>query len=400
MAQAREHGLVKDRLRLKDATHLFAAAAGLTPRSLAAQVRDRLLHAAEPLFPEWVAEQRTRLETLRQTTAEHPEAEQLAARVEFLREIAAQLRERVAALSADDAKDAKRVRLTNALTLAEKLLADRDDPQAGDRLISAVDSEARTGQHCGYFGGYLLDVIVDADSELITALNVLPGNGAEAADAVVLIAKEESAQGNDVAGLSMDGAGYNGPVLRELTDPQGRNLDVTVPPPAPPPRTTFGPERFALTVIDESTRELTCPNGRTTRQRSRTAKDTGDRYVFAAKTCRGCPLRSSCLEKPSGTTGRSVIKNDYEAEYGRVAAKSETASYAEVRREHPKVERKLGELVRHHGLRWARYRGRAKVLVQSCLTALVVNVKRMVKLLSAPRGAETAPPVRAALVTT
>ena len=398
VTQAREYGLVKDRLRLKDATHLFAAASDLTPRSLAAQVRDRLLQAAEPLFPEWVAEQRTRLEALRQTTAEYPEAEQLATRVEFLRELAAALRVRVAALSPDDAEGAKRVRLTNALALVAKLLSDRDHPEAGDRLINAVDPEARTGKHCGYFLGYLLDVIVDADSAIITAVNVLPGNGAEAADAVALIAQEESAQGNDVAGLSMDGAGYNGPVLRELTDPQGRNLDVTVPPPATPPRTTFGPERFALTVIDESTRELTCPNGGTTRQHSRAPKDTGDRYVFAAKTCLGCPLRSACLEKPSGTKGRSVIKNDYAAEYGRVATKSETASYAEVRREHPKVERKLGELVRHHGLRWARYRGRAKVLVQGLLTALVVNVKRMVKLLTAPRGVETAPPVRAELV--
>ena len=44
--------------------------------------------------------------------------------------------------------------------------------------------------------------------------------------------QEEAAQGNDVQGLSMDGAGYNGPVLRELTDPEGLNLDVTVPPPS------------------------------------------------------------------------------------------------------------------------------------------------------------------------
>jgi transposase len=400
VTQAREHGLVKDRLRLKDATHLFAAASDLTPRSLAAQVRERLLDAAEPLFPEWVAEQRARLETLRQTTAEHAEAEQLAARVEFLREMAAALRERVAAFSADDAKDAKRQRLANALALAEKLLADRDHPEVGDRLVNAVDAEARTGWHGGYFLGYLLDVAVDADSEIITAVNVLPGNGAEAADAVALIAQEESAQGNDVAGLSMDGAGYNGPMLRELTDPQGRNLEVTVPPPASPPRTTFGPERFALTVIDESTRELTCPNGATTRQHSRNPKDTGDRYVFAAEKCLGCPLRSDCLEKPLSSKGRTVIKNDYEAEYGQVAAKSKTPEYAAVRGEHPKVERKLGELVRHHGLRQARYCGQAKVLLQSCLTAMVVNVKRIVKLVSAPRGLpDAALPVRAELAT-
>ena len=44
-----------------------------------------------------------------------------------------------------------------------------------------------------------------------------------------LIRQEESAQGNDVAGVSIDGAGYKGPVLRELTDPKGLNRVVTVP---------------------------------------------------------------------------------------------------------------------------------------------------------------------------
>src|SRR5439155_11478865 len=122
--------------------------------------------------------------------------------------------------------------------------------KAGDRLGSAVDPDARTGLHGGYFLGYLFDMAIDADSEIITAVNVLPGNGAEAADAITLIQQEEMAHGNDVAGLSIDGAGYNGPVLRELTDPAGLNLEVIVPPPTPAPRTTFGPERFSLTIID------------------------------------------------------------------------------------------------------------------------------------------------------
>lgn len=79
-------------------------------------------------------------------------------------------------------------------------------------------------------------------------------------------------------------------------------------------------------------------------------------------------------------------------------AKAATTAYAEVRREHPKVERKLGELARHHGNRLARYRGRVKVLVQSYLCAWVVNVKRVVKLLTAPPVSQNgAQPVRAEL---
>ena len=395
VGQAREAGLVKDRLRLKDATHLIADVADVQPLQLAAQVRERLLQAAAPFGAAWVNEQRAQLETLRQTTAEFPDDERLAARVEHLREMAAQLHERLALLPSATELDRPRQRLRHALALADKLLADQSDPHAQDRLASAVDPDARVGKHGGYFVGYLLDLAIDPESELITSLNVLPGNGAEAADAITLIQHEEAAQGNDVQGLSMDGAGYNGPVLRELTDPQGLNLDMTVPPPTLQQRTTFGPERFPLTLIDEQHGEVTCPNGQTTRQRYRTRQDTGYRYSFKTKQCAGCPLRAECLENPASPRGRVVIKNDYEAEYRKVEAKAQTPEYQQTRRTHPKIERKLNEVVRHHDARRARFRGLPKVLVQAVLTAFAVNVKRIVKLL-APAAAE-ASAVRAEL---
>jgi len=59
-----------------------------------------------------------------------------------------------------------------------------------------------------------------------------------------------------------------------------------------------------------------------------------------------------------------------------------------VRRQHPAIERKLAELVRRHGLRQARYRGRAWVWYQGLLTGLVVNLKRVMRLLGA--GLKTA----------
>jgi transposase len=381
ITQAREAGLVKDRLRLKDATHLLADVADVQPLPLAAQVRERLLQAANPLFAEWVAQQRLHVATLRQTTAEFADDERLAARLEHLREMATQLRQRFAPLPVTAANENAHARLGRALALVDKLLADRD-PQAQDRLVSGVDPEARVGKHGSYFVGYLLDLTMDPDSELITNLNVLPANGAEAADAITLIEQEEAAQGNDVEALSMDGVGYNGPVLQRLTDANGLNLEVIVPPPAPAARTTFGPERFSLTVIDTQHGEVTCPAGQKTRQRSRTRQGTGYRYQFKASQCAGCARRTECLENPAAKRGRVVIKNNYEAEYQKVQAKAGTELYRKTRREHPKIERKLGEVVRHHRARRVSFRGRAKVLTQAVLTALVVNVKRMVRLLS------------------
>lgn len=55
VAQARRAGLVKDRLRLKDASHVVASIAVPTTLTLVAQIRDRLLAAVEPFDPMWVA---------------------------------------------------------------------------------------------------------------------------------------------------------------------------------------------------------------------------------------------------------------------------------------------------------------------------------------------------------
>src|SRR5262249_5574683 len=63
VTQAREAGLVKDRLRLKDATHLIADVADVQPLQLVAQVRERLLQAAAPFCADWVTEQRAQIET-------------------------------------------------------------------------------------------------------------------------------------------------------------------------------------------------------------------------------------------------------------------------------------------------------------------------------------------------
>ena len=196
----------------------------------------------------------------------------------------------------------------------------------------------------------------------------------------------------------MDGAGFNGPALRELTDPSGLNLDVTVPPPQMPPRATFGPERFSLTVLEDDKAEATCPQGHTTRQRE--PVENGYKYIFKPSQCSGCPLRQECLQNPASKKGRTVIKNTYEAEYRKVRAKATTPAYAETRRLHPQIERKLGELVRHHDLRHARYRGQPKVLGQALLTSLVVNIKAMVKAIGQKIASELAGvAVRAAMAT-
>ena len=380
IAQARRLGLVKDRLRLKDATHILANIALPSTLSLVAQIRAQLLEAARPLAPERVAREEAEAARVRASTADLPDQERLLHRVAHLRAIV----DWAEGLLADGAPpshagDLHPPRLRAALDLAHKVLRDRDDPQAPDKVVSAVDAEARNGWHHQWFAGYLLDLSLDPDSEFITALDVLPPSGDEAANATALIEQEERAQGNDVAALSIDAVGFRGDLLAEWTDPEGLDLEVIVPPKEPPPSSVFPPEAFTLNAAGDG---VTCPAGQETHRRDRNTNDTGWKYRFAPRQCAGCPLRGRCLQEPETTKSRHVIKNDYEAAYRAAREKAKTARYEEVRRQHPRVERKLGEMVRWHDARHARYWGRAKVLIQALLTGLVVNVKRFVKLVS------------------
>jgi IS5 family transposase len=384
VGHARRLGLVKDRLRLKDATHIIANIAVPSTIRLVAQARDQLLDVLRPFAAQRVAEEEQRAEAIRLGSEDVKDEERLLQRVTHLRAVL---------LWADVVPEQENFRqqpdraqesVRAALALAHKILADREDPKAQDKVISIHDSDARWGMHGGYYDGYLLDIAMDPDSQILTAANVLPANGDEGADAAQLIRQEEQAQGNDVAAVSIDGAGFRGDVLRELTDPSGLNLEVFTPPTEMLPPTVFGPERFTLTLVDD-TSTLTCPAGQTTSTRERSTRhDSGWKYHFRKRQCAGCPLRQQCLTNPQSQKGRTVTKNDYEAEYEAAKAKARTAAYVEVRRQHPAIERKLAELVRRHDARHARYRGRLRVLYQSLMTCMVVNMKRIVRLLFAP----------------
>ena len=85
--QARAMGLVKDRLRIKDATHGIANVAIPTTIQWVAQTRERLLRSARPYAKERVAEEEQQAEEVRKLTADLSDLERLWQRVAHLRRI-------------------------------------------------------------------------------------------------------------------------------------------------------------------------------------------------------------------------------------------------------------------------------------------------------------------------
>ena len=198
---------------------------------------------------------------------------------------------------------------------------------------------------------------------------------------------EQKAHDNQVEALSIDGVGFQGAVLRDLSDPQDLGLTVYVPPHSQGIEQTpyFKPDDFQLSP--DGTR-LMCPNEEQTERRHRNGKDTAWVFQFKHSQCVDCPLLEHCLQKLPAKHGRSVSKNDYHAEYEAARQLAQTESYAQVRKQHPKVERKLAEIVRYHGGRLARYRGQMRVKIQYLLTGMAINIKRIVRLLA--QGVDTA----------
>jgi len=401
VAQARQAGLVKDRLRLKDASHVVASIAVKTTLTLVAQIRDRLLKAAEPFDAEWVAGQQIETGLLRQRTKDQQDESRLSARVTHLQELVAwaQTQTAPAEISSDAALAKAWEKFQQTLALAEKILQDRQ-PKANRKTLSLSDPEARRGKHGEYYDGYLTDILMDADSEIITQINVLEAGGDEARDAVELVRAEQAAHGNQVESLSIDGAGFHGEMLRELEgaaepsadenadEDAGLGVKTFVPPKAEATQDRFSASEF--TTNEEGT-AVTCPAGETSKYRQRDQRKNSTIFRFSREQCDGCPLQQQCVAHPGeGAFGRSVSKNDYEAEYTRARERAKTTEFEQVRREHPAVERKLNELLNHHGGRRARYWGRAKVHIQQLMTGMVVNVKRMVTLLGKVRAESAA----------
>jgi hypothetical protein len=260
---------------------------------------------------------------------------------------------------------------------------------APDRVVSTVDAQARHGRKTRHrsFDGYKGHLAIDPDSEIITATGVTPGNSgdAEAAEGLLpdlLPGDRDSAGSTAGSGAAGQGAGEGQPAvygdaaygsgeLLERVESAGiRNGIKCQPPPAV--KGHFPKDRFA---IDLGAQTVTCPAGITVAIRAR----AGGRHAGAAgfgAACRTCPLAAQCT---SAREGRTITIGPHEARLAAArAAQASPAWQADYKATRPKVERKIGHLMRRrHGGRRARVRGQLKVAADFALLAAAVNLARL-----------------------
>ena len=262
---------------------------------------------------------------------------------------------------------------------------------APDRVISTVDPQARHGHKTAArgFDGYKGHVAVDPDSEVITAAGVTPGNSGDAEAAAGLLADllpgdQDAAAGDSQPAVYGDAAYGSGELIGQLDDAGIRNGIKCQPPAAV--TGCFPKDRFA---IDLQAGTVTCPADVTVPIRAGTGRRAGTARFGAA--CRACPLAGQCTKSGDG---RTITIGPHETRLAAARTRqADPAWKADYRATRPKVERKIGHLMRRrHGGRRARVRGQARVAADFALLAAAVNLARLAVLgLARHGGTWTAP---------
>ena len=359
-------GLIQAERRVLDGVHLWAKVARRSWVGLMRKGRAVVVDAVAQVDP-------ARAEALRATfvpAGDEPEPRGEAA-VPQESERTVQLLEAVA----DVADPRVRARVAQVRTLVAG---------EGDRVVSFDDPDARWGHKAADkpFCGYKAHEGLDPDSRLITADEVVPGNANEAVQTATVLATETTTlpEGAVIIG---DGLYNNATTVGQVEQAQLRPCFSGL-------RAERVSDRFDY---DGGTDQIVCPEAK--RSIGKVRVGNGDLYYFSRSDCHVCPRKPDCLTpgEREGTAEprRRVYLSDVrkrkvlEGAAGRAWRKSHLSVRG-------RIEPKFDEQMNRHGLRRARYWGRAKVTVQVLLNVITVNAKRAMKLLAqAGRVAGTGP---------
>ncbi len=250
------------------------------------------------------------------------------------------------------------------------------DGVSRDRMMSVHDPEMRHGHKSSSrrFDGHKAAIVVDTDSQLITAVAVLPGNAPDNLGALELVEQSEANTGVPVQ-EAMGDAAYGDGATRQTFADVGRKLVARVP--GRPDRKRFPKDDF---VIDLAAGSCTCPAGQVTHTIVPAGKRTDaagrvyrlQAFQFDGAECRTCPLRSQCIAA-KGRKGRRVLIHPQEGMLQEARALQQSAAYDEYRARRVAVEHRLARLVQL-GIRQSRYFGRVKTRFQLYLAATVANL--------------------------
>lgn len=270
-------------------------------------------------------------------------------------------------------------------------------------MLSVVDPEMRYGHKSErqHWPGYTAHVGEEPESELITHVEVRPADEHDGEPVKGFMERQEEHVGLRPGALYCDGAYGTADARADLGE---RDIEVVAKLRPITDTKHLGKDQFVIDLsANDGQGSVTCPAEVTTTD-FRMARDQKDRAVrlfrFPFETCGACSLRDRCLGGGAGRVphpvrpppDRQVQLHYHEAVLQAARAAQKTPEQRRALRERlrprAKIERKISELCRWHGLRHARYHGQQKTDLQAVMTTTMVNTTRLTLLAStdAERG--------------
>ncbi len=235
-----------------------------------------------------------------------------------------------------------------------------------DRIPSATDPDQRHGRKSSSkkFVGSKASIAVDIDSQIITAVDVIPGNAGDAFGVLELVAQTEETTGQPVVETLADCA-YGGGETRQAFADAERELLAKVPKESGNgglfPKSSFD--------IDPEASTVTCPAGLTSTE---SVRGSDGRVVFTfGEACSCCAMRSQCTKSPNG---RTINVHPQESLLRMAREYQQTQEGRDHLRERVVVEHRLARLGQL-GIGQSRYIGTQKMLFQLTMAAAVANFR-------------------------
>ena len=338
--QCKKKGLLKERLKAIDATHIIADVAIPNTVNLLREGRVRILKE--------VKQETNKLDHslkryLPEKASRKPSKEDLAKELNLSKELV------------EKVKGEYSPRVEKLTDLLEKV----SHPEKKRKLVSFLDPEARFGIK---FAGYKAHIAKD-ESEIVTSCETLPGdeNEGERSNLESLLNKE------DEKGLSGEALAADA-----LYDSLANRLTIKkrkMKPYIPEKRKKKRLDEF---IYSEKEDKFICERGYSSI--GKTYYKDAYVYYFPSRLCRGCHESKKCrLSMDSPTL--------YVSESHLLYLETDPEERRKASRKRKRIEAKFGEAKKHHRMARARYRGRWRVAIQVFMTFIVMNSKRTVKLL-------------------
>jgi len=350
--QCKKKGLLKEKLKIVDATHIIADVAIPNTVELLKEGRKRILRAIKkerkklriPL-EEYFSEQ----EPPRSSTKEDL-AKELALSCELIQKVKGEFSSPV----------------EREVLLLEQVV----DPKGKRKLVSFADPDARFGRKSKdkRFAGYKAHIVED-ESQIITSCETLPGDENEggAAHFEALLKKEDrkGLEGQAVVGDAL----YDSWSNRVNIEKRGMKHHI------PEKRKKKKVSEF---IYNETEDRLICPEGYSSI--GKTPYENGYLYCFSPSFCRDCERKKKC--RLNKDRARIYLSGSH-----LLFIKTHPEENRKAQEKRKRIEAKFGEAKKHYQMARAKYRGRWRVAIQVFMTFMVMNLKRVVKLLKTKENA-------------